>query len=71
MLVNQSLMQQTLPQGESDACSTEKGANGGGEAAAERSEGEEKGEKEAKSKEVVPEPKKVSVQHPCFLFCLL
>ncbi|KAM9497920.1 serrate RNA effector molecule homolog [Salvelinus alpinus] len=46
--------------GESDACSTEKGANGGGEAAAEESEGEEKGEKEVKSKEVVPEPKKLS-----------
>uniref|UniRef100_A0A8C8JQD0 Serrate RNA effector molecule homolog n=2 Tax=Oncorhynchus tshawytscha TaxID=74940 RepID=A0A8C8JQD0_ONCTS len=38
----------------------ENGANGGGEAAAEGSEGEEKGEKEVKSKEVAPEPKKLS-----------
>ncbi|XP_045548222.1 serrate RNA effector molecule homolog isoform X5 [Salmo salar] len=49
--------------GENDACSMEKGANGGGEAAGGGSEGEEKdeeGEKETKSKEVVPEPKKLS-----------
>ncbi|XP_064863443.1 serrate RNA effector molecule homolog isoform X1 [Oncorhynchus nerka] len=47
--------------GENDACSMEKGANGGGEAAEGGSEGEEEeGEKETKSKEVVPEPKKLS-----------
>ncbi|XP_041741700.1 serrate RNA effector molecule homolog isoform X2 [Coregonus clupeaformis] len=46
---------------ENDACSTEKGANGGGEAGgSEGEEKEEKGEKETKSKEVVPEPKKLS-----------
>ncbi|XP_064834264.1 serrate RNA effector molecule homolog isoform X2 [Oncorhynchus masou masou] len=48
--------------GENDACSMEKGANGGGEAAEGGSEGEEEeeGEKETKSKEVEPEPKKLS-----------
>uniref|UniRef100_A0AAZ3QB91 Serrate RNA effector molecule homolog n=1 Tax=Oncorhynchus tshawytscha TaxID=74940 RepID=A0AAZ3QB91_ONCTS len=48
--------------GENDACSMEKGANGGGEAAEGGSEGEEEeeGEKKTKSKEVVPEPKKLS-----------
>ncbi|XP_031682439.1 serrate RNA effector molecule homolog isoform X3 [Oncorhynchus kisutch] len=49
--------------GENDACSMEKGENGGGEAAEGGSEGEEEeeeGEKETKSKEVVPEPKKLS-----------